>query len=168
MSRDGDAPASTFTLELDIQADPQTVFAFVADFATTPLWYSAVQRVERIDGGRIDGGRIGEERIGAERAGARYSVHRRLPVGPVVNTVEVVGFEDGREVTFASVDGPTPFRYRYLVSPEGRGTRLRLDAGISAAGLPGPARLLGPLAGRLFAHGMRENLGTLKRLIEAG
>ena len=146
------APESTFTLELDIQAAPEKVLAFVADFATTPLWYSAVQRVERIGG------------VGL---GARYSVHRRLPVGPVVNTVEVVGFDDGQEITFASVDGPTPFRYRYLVVPEAGGSRLQLDAAISAAGLPGPARLLGPLAGRLFKNGMRDNLGTLKRLIEA-
>jgi carbon monoxide dehydrogenase subunit G len=148
-----DATVSTFTLELDIQADQEAVLAFVADFATTPLWYSAVQQVERISG---------------EGAGARYSVHRRLPVGPVVNTVEVIGYEDGREVAFASVDGPTPFRYRYRIRPEGRGTRLELDAAISAAGLPGPARLLGPLAGRLFKNGMRDNLVTLKRLIEAG
>ena len=145
----------TFTLELDIQADPETVFAFVADFANTPLWYSAVQRVERISG--------------SGAVGTRYAVHRRLPTGLAVNTVEVVGFDDGREVTFASIDGPTPFRYRYRIRPDGSGggIRLQLDGSISADGLPGPARLRGSLVERLFRNGMQDNLGTLKRLVEA-
>ncbi|MCI0159156.1 SRPBCC family protein [Leifsonia shinshuensis] len=142
----------SFTLDLDLQADSGTVFAFVADFANTPRWYSAVQRVERISG---SGG-----------VGTRYAVHRRLPTGPVVNTVEVSSRDDGREIEFVSVDGPTPFRYRYRIHPAGQGSRLQLDGSISAEGLPGPARLLGPLAERLFRNGMRDNLGTLQRIVE--
>jgi len=40
----------TFQLTLDIAAPPAEVFDFVADFTTMPEWYSAVQRVQRIDG----------------------------------------------------------------------------------------------------------------------
>ena len=142
----------TFTLELDVAAAPEAVFRFVADFTTTPQWYSAVQRVEHVQG---TGG-----------AGTRYTVHRRLPTGPVVNLVEVTSRTDGEEITFTSIDGPTPFSYRYRVRSAPHGARLELEGAISAAGLPAPARLLGPLAERVFARGMRENLGTLKGLLE--
>ncbi|MGA0566429.1 SRPBCC family protein [Rathayibacter sp. KR2-224] len=142
----------TFTLELGITASPSHVFDFVADFASTPRWYSAVQRVEHVHG---DG-----------EMGTRYSVYRRLPSGPVVNVVEVIGYTQGKEVAFTSVEGPTPFTYRYRVEPTSSGTRLELEGAISAAGLPGLARLLGPAAERLFKHGMQENLGALKELLE--
>ena len=143
----------SFTLELDLQADSETVFAFVADFTNTPRLYSAVQRVDRVSG---SGG-----------VGTRFAVHRRLPSGPAVNTVEVSSVDVGREITFESVDGPTPFRYRYRITPDGSGSRLQLDGSISADGLPGPARLLGSLAERLFRNGMRDNLGTLRHIVES-
>jgi uncharacterized protein YndB with AHSA1/START domain len=141
-----------FTLELGITASPTQVFAFVADFATTPQWYAAVQRVERVQG---DGG-----------IGTRYSVHRRLPTGKVVNIVEVTSYAEGKEIAFTSVEGPTPFTYRYRVEPTSAGTRLQLEGTITAAGLPGFARLLGPAAERLFKHGMQENLGVLREILE--
>jgi uncharacterized protein YndB with AHSA1/START domain len=142
----------TFTLTLDIAAPPDAVFGFVADFATTPTWYSAVQRVDHLSG---SGG-----------LGTEYAVHRRLPSGAVVNTVSVTSYIEGREVTFTSIAGPTPFSYRYRVHPTRSGTTLELEGSISAAGLPGPARLLGPVAERLFTRGMRDNLGTLKHILE--
>jgi len=61
---------------------------------------------------------------------------------------------------------PTPFSYRYRVRRVPHGTRLELEGSISAAGLPGPARLLGALAEPLFQRGMRSNLETLKRILE--
>jgi uncharacterized protein YndB with AHSA1/START domain len=142
----------TFRLSLPIAASPTTVFAFVADFTTMPRWYSAVQRVDRIGG--------------THGLGTRYAVHRHLPGGPARNEVEVTAFEEGREVTFTSLSGPTPFVYRYLVEPEEDGSRLTLEGSISGAGLSGPAALLGPLAEGVFKRGMRDNLGVLKEILE--
>jgi uncharacterized protein YndB with AHSA1/START domain len=142
----------TFTLELDIAAAPAEVFSFVADFANTPQWYSAVQRVERLHGS----GDVGTE----------YTVHRRLPGGAVVNRMEVTSYVDGQEITLASVSGPTPFTYRYRVESAPKGARLLLEGTISAAGLSGPGRLLGPVTERLFKRGMRDNLGMLKGILE--
>lgn len=142
----------TFQLSLDIAASPATVFDFVADFTTTPRWYSAVQGVDRIGG--------------ASGLGTRYAVRRQLPGGPARNEVEITTYESGREVTFTSLSGPTPFVYRYLVEPDGHGTLLTLEGTISGAGLTGPAALLGPLAERVFKRGMRDNLGLLKEILE--
>ena len=142
----------TFQLSLDIAASPATVFEFVADFTTMPSWYSAVQRVDCIGG--------------TSGLGTRYAVQRHLPDGPARNEVAITAYESGREVTFTSLSGPTPFVYRYLVEPESDATRLILEGTISGAGLTGPAALLGPLAERLFKRGMRDNLGVLKEILE--
>lgn len=142
----------TFQLRLDIAAAPATVFDFVADFTTMPEWYSAVHRVDRIDG--------------TSGLKTRYEVHRQLPGGSARNEVEITGYQSGREVTFTSMSGPTPFVYRYLVEPDGVATRLTLEGTISGAGLTGPAALLGPLAEGLFKRGMRDNLGALKGILE--
>ncbi|GAA4245283.1 hypothetical protein GCM10022255_012000 [Dactylosporangium darangshiense] len=142
----------TFQLNLDVAAPPARVFEFVADFTTMPRWYSAVQRVQRVEG---SGG-----------LGTRYEVYRDLPGGPALNEVAITGYSDGEEVTFTSLSGPTPFVYQYLVQPVRDATRLILDGTISGAGLRGPAAFLGPLAEGLFKRGMRDNLGTLKGILE--
>jgi uncharacterized protein YndB with AHSA1/START domain len=142
----------TFELTVDIAAPAPRVFAFVADFTTMPRWYSAVRRVERVDG--------------AGGVGTRYEVHRDLPGGAALNEVAITSLVDGQEVTFTSLSGPTPFTYRYRVEPRGDATRLVLEGTISGAGLPGPAGLLGPLAEKLFKRGMRDNIGTLAAILE--
>ncbi|GAA5185239.1 hypothetical protein GCM10023322_28590 [Rugosimonospora acidiphila] len=142
----------TFQLSLDITAPPAEVFEFVADFTTMPQWYSAVRRVRRVDG---TGG-----------PGTRYAVYRELAGGTALNDVGITSYADGEEVTFTSLSGPTPFAYRYHVQPIPGATRLTLDGTIKATGLPGPAALLGPLAEGFFKRGMRDNLGTLRRILE--
>jgi len=142
----------TFTLALDIAAPPRSVFDFVADFTTIPRWYSAVSRVERLDGN------------GA--LGTRYRVHRHLPGGPATNEVEITELSDGDAITFTSTSGPTPFRYRYQVRATGTGTHLTLEGSISGQGLTGPAALLAPFAEGFFHRGMRDNLGALARILE--
>ncbi|MFG1867266.1 SRPBCC family protein [Micromonospora arborensis] len=143
----------TFQLDLDIAAPAGQVFEFVADFTTMPRWYSAVRRVEHVGG--------------LHGLGARYKMYRDLPGGPARNDVSITTYAEGEEVTFTSLSGPTPFTYRYLVRPSRHTTRLILEGTISASGLTGPAALLGPLAERLFRGGMRDNLGTLKQLLES-
>lgn len=137
----------TFELTVDIAAPPARVFAFVADFTTMPRWYSAVRRVERVDG---TGG-----------VGTRYEVHRDLPGGPALNEVAITALTSGEEVTFTSLSGPTPFTYHYRVEPRGAAARLILEGKISVAGL------LGPLAEPLFKRGMRTNIGTLATILES-
>jgi uncharacterized protein YndB with AHSA1/START domain len=146
------ANTMTFELSLDVNATPTRVFDFVADFTTMPRWYSAVRRVERVEG--------------TSGLGTRYEVYRELPGGAARNDVAITSYSEGEEVTFTSLSGPTPFVYRYRVQPLREATRLTLDGTISAAGLPGPAALLGPLAEGLFKRGMRDNLGALAAILE--
>lgn len=142
----------TFHLTSLIAAPPDTVFDFVSDLRTMPRWYSAVESVHLLDG--------------ATPPTARYRVRRRLPTGDVENEVRTSTYVPGTEVAFTSISGPTPFTYRYQVTPTSTGAELRLDGSISGAGLPVPARLLGPLVEQLFKRGMQENLQKLISIIE--
>lgn len=149
----------SFHLETTIRRPPEAVFAYLEDVERTALWYEAVQQVDKVgpppsrDGSPV---------------GTTYRFVRTLPGGTVENLVQVSGYRPNTSITFRSVDGPTPFTYRYDVTPAPEGTRLALHGSIRADGLTGPARMLGPLAPRLFARGMAANLGTLRHLLENG
>ena len=145
----------TFHLELFIDRPTRDVFEVVADPATMPLWYDAVTQVTKTS-------------AGPAATGATYQITRSLPGGEAHNTVEITEHETDRSVIIESRDGPTPFRYHYTFETDRRATVLTLDGRISAAGLPGPAGRLDPLASLLFARGMRRNLQQLKRLVERG
>jgi uncharacterized protein YndB with AHSA1/START domain len=144
-----------FVIETDIDKDAATVFGRLTRIEETPQWYSAVQSVEPIAGS-------------PSGLGARYRFTRQLPSGQAVNEVEITEFEPSVVVTLQSRSGPTPFTYRYELQPNQRGgTRLRLEGEISGEGLSGPIALLGALASTLFERGMRTNIATFKRLVEA-
>lgn len=144
-----------FALTTSINKPPETVFAFLAEVANMTQWYEAVDQVA----GHAD------TQVGK---GSTFQMVRSLPGGRAVNVVEVTEYEPDRRLTLESRSGPTPFRYAYTLDATQEGTELTLDGRISAAGLPGPAEHLGPLAARLFARGMQRNLRTLKHLLEAG
>lgn len=143
-----------FVIEIEINRGAELVFSRLARAEDTPLWYSAVQRVEQVAGS-------------PSGAGARYRFMRQLPSGPAVNEVEVTEYERPTVFTLESRSGPTPFTYRYLLAPSaGGGTRLRLEGEISGEGIGGALSLLAPLASTFFERGMRANLASFKRLVE--
>ena len=144
-----------FVIDTQIDRDPAAVFAWLARVGDTPRWYSAVERVEPLTAGPV-------------AAGSRFRFYRQLPGGQAINEVEITDYVPSSLFTVASLSGPTPFTYRYSLSPHGAGTMLRLEGEISGAGLSGPAALLAPLAPALFERGMRTNLEAFKRLVEAG
>jgi uncharacterized protein YndB with AHSA1/START domain len=143
----------SFEISLDIRRSPSDVFAFIADFRNMPKWYEAVDSVTT-------------DAAASAGSGVRFHMVRSLPGGAVHNTVEVTSYEPESEVTFASINGPTPFQYRYRIEPIPTGTRLTLLGDISAEGLPGPGAHLGGLVGQLFRQGMKKNLQVLKRILE--
>lgn len=145
----------SFSIDLSIRRATDVVFAFLADSRNTPRWYEAVREAEPLTPGPV-------------AVGTRYRFVRELPGGRADNLVEVVELEPNAVVTLASVDGPTPFRYRYTLSPTTEGTHLRLEGDITGEGIEGPAALLAPFASKLFARGMRSNLAELKRILESG
>jgi uncharacterized protein YndB with AHSA1/START domain len=142
-----------FTIEIDIDRPPEVVFGYLAQVENTPKWYSAVEKADKLTSAPIS-------------TGTYYRLLRRLPTGPAINDVEITEFVPNSVFTLASRSGPTPFTYRYRLSPQGKTTHLRLEGEISGEGLGRGFGLLAPLAPRLFEPVMRANLATLKQLLE--
>lgn len=142
-----------FTIHIDVDAQPEQVFGYIADGTRTPEWYEAVEAATKLTDGPV-----GE--------GTRFQFTRRLPQGHVINEVEVSEFDEPSVVAFHSLQGPTPFTYRYAIEPAGEGSRVSLEGSITGKGLTGPARLLAPMADKFFAHGMNRNLRLMKQRVE--
>jgi uncharacterized protein YndB with AHSA1/START domain len=84
-----------FQITLHIGRSPSDVFAYIADFQNMPRWYEAVERVTATTATSVG-------------TGARFHMVRTLQGAPAHNDVEVMSFEPDSEVTFASINGPTP------------------------------------------------------------
>jgi uncharacterized protein YndB with AHSA1/START domain len=144
----------SFTLTLHIERSPEDVFDYIADYLTTPEWYSVVKRVEK------GAGKVG--------VGTRYRVYRDALRGTAMHQLEITKYVLNKEVEFSSVDDPTPFSYLYRLEGDGDSTILTLEGTISASAAPGATKLLTPIAETLFKRGLRENFPELKRLLDAG
>jgi hypothetical protein len=144
----------TFSIDIDIHRNARDVFAVLCDVRAMPRWYEAVKDVVALTPG--DSG-----------LGARYEIGRTLPGGPVRNEVAVTEYVADQLFTVESVNGPTPFRYRYTLEPSAAGTRLQLEGRITGEGLPGPLAHIDALVTQLFKRGMGDNLRKLSQLIEA-
>jgi len=143
-----------FTIKIEIDRPPEAVFGYLAQVENTPKWYSAVEKADKLTTSPVS-------------AGTCYRFLRRLPTGPAINDVEVIEFIPNSVFTLASRSGPTPFTYRYLLSPQDKTTQLRLEGEITGEGLGHGFALVAPFAERLFERGMRANLATLKQILES-
>jgi ligand-binding SRPBCC domain-containing protein len=139
-----------FETSIAIDCPIEQVFAYVSEPVNFPSWNSAVQVVR-------------PAAAGAGEVGSTYSMERRLPTGPAINTLEIVAREHPHEVAIRTIEGPTPFLYRYRFLAEGDRTVIQLDAQLE---LPSVARLMPQLAGRAVKHGVDDNLTTLKLILE--
>ena len=140
-----------FDTDVHIDRPLEEVFAYVSDPLNLPRWNAAVEAVRKTSAGQND-------------VASTYSLERELPIGRAVNELEVVASEPPREFAIRTTAGPTPFLYRYRFSAENGETVMRLDAEVE---LPGAAAFLPRLARRLVKNGANDNLGTLKRILEA-
>ena len=142
-----------FTIEIEIGRPPEAVFGYLAQVENTPKWYSAVEKADKLTTSPVS-------------AGTCYRFLRRLPTGSAINDVEVIEFVPNRVFALASRSGPTPFTYRYVLSPQDNNTQLRLEGEISGEGLGRGFALIAPFTERLFERGMRTNLATLTQILE--
>jgi uncharacterized membrane protein len=138
---------------IDISAPPDLIWEFVDDPSRYLHFMAGITRWEV----------VGEQRVGI---GARYRILMRVRSAEVGGLVEVVEWNEARDMAWTSVTGiDQRGRWRLRARPDGN-TRveLRLSYGVAGSGL------FGWLAERVAAPTVQENLRRslhqLKRQVE--
>lgn len=136
-----------------VSAPPEAVWSIISDPERMLSFMSGVTRWEV----------AGDRRIGL---GARYRMLFRVGSAEVGGLIEIVEFNEPRDMAWTSVTGlDQRGRWRLRAAGEGR-TRveLRLAYGVAGAGLTGwmAERMAGPV---VSGH-LRRSLQQLKRLVE--
>ena len=127
---------------IDVAAPPQLVWGFVTDPKRYLHFMNGITRWE-----------LASEQVTG--CGARYRTLMRVGSAEVGGLIEIVEFEEPRDLAWTSVTGIDQ-RGRWRLRERARGTRtrveLRLQYGVAGAGL------LGWVAEQVAAPAVRENL----------
>lgn len=134
-----------------IDRPPSEVFEYISDPTNLPEWQSTA-----LEGRMESPGPLG---LGARAVEVRKFLGRRME-----STMEVIGYEPDRELSFEVVSGPVPFRVSERLSPTTGGTRID----IVLEGEPGGFfKLAEPLVARAAKRQLEADYATLKDLLEA-
>ena len=136
-----------FENQIDVMAEKDAVFAFVADQRNVPKWNYYVMNVR-------------QERGDGPAVGARYAQTRKTDR----QTTAITEMESGTSLTVETVEGAPVVRRHIEVRPAPGGTRL-VDRWELETGYP---RALELFAVRRIRKAVASNLEKLKRLLEDG
>ncbi|HSL34746.1 MAG TPA: SRPBCC family protein [Candidatus Limnocylindrales bacterium] len=140
-----------FANTIDIGRPTDHVYAYLADLRHTPEWNWAIADAEI----------VGPEPAGV---GARYRFRRTAP-RPGTEVVEITGLEPGRRIDVAGRLGPFDAHLTYELAETRTGTRLTNAVELEP---PVPLGPFGDVLGGTIRASVRENLGVLKGVLEAG
>ena len=135
-------------VEIDCPADE--VFAFLADFENVPRWNYAIGETTKISEGPVG-------------VGTAYRQVRGIP-RRAEESFEVTSFEPNRRLAIKGTLGPFASELQYRLEPVGGGTRVTNEVGLKPRGILG---IVGQVAASRVKEAVAENLGELKRLLEA-
>ena len=137
--------------DIEIERPVEEVFEFVADARNDPRWCPRVLSCEQVEG---DG----------PAAGARFeALHRPTLRRRHIRSIETVEFDPPRRIVWRQTDEVGAFTITYELDTSADGTRLvqrdEIDWRI--------ARPFVPLGSRIVRRHMRDQLATLKRVLES-
>jgi hypothetical protein len=140
-----------FDNRLTIRRPAEDVFGFLADFENVPTWNHAIASTTKASPGPVG-------------VGSTYRQVRSEPRRSE-EAFEVTVFEPTRRLAIEGEIGPFHARVAYLLEPIDGATRL--ENAVELEPSSAVSRLLAPLAGSKVKAAVAENLGVLKRLLEA-
>jgi carbon monoxide dehydrogenase subunit G len=136
-----------------VKADPERVFAYLADLANWPIWQSDMKTTELLEGE-------------AGKAGARYRYVSKAMGQTIDSTVRLVKVDAPREVAFEGEwAGMIRPNGRYLVEPAAGGTRVTLNPHPATRGL---GSLLAPLLATMIRRLNRQHIAALQEVFGPG
>ena len=132
---------------------PEAVFDYMTDPAHLTDWQTVKTSVEQIT-------------PDPRGRGTRLRERTKPPVGKEFEqVVEFSEFDRPRRFGTHIVEGPAKIDGAWTFTPDGDGTRVHF---VAEGPLPGPLRLLSPLAARVTARQFASYHDTLRRNLEGG
>jgi carbon monoxide dehydrogenase subunit G len=132
---------------------PEAVFDYMTDPAHLPEWQTVKTSAEQIT-------------PGPRGAGTRIRERTKPPVGrEFEQIVEFSRFERPRMFATHIVEGPAKVDGTWTFAPDGDGTRVQF---VAEGPLPGPLRVLEPVARRVLGRQFARYHEKLRRNLEAG
>ncbi|MCW2513736.1 MAG: cyclase/dehydrase [Mycobacterium sp.] len=133
--------------ELVVTADRRDVWALVSDPARYPDFMPNLERWENVTDGLVD-------------TGSRFTVHWKIGAAPVGGVIELVEFDEARDLAWISITGVSQ-RGRFRLRDAGAG-RTKVTFRLS---YQSPGGLLGLVADRIAARQVGRTLtASLKNL----
>ena len=118
-------PMTTFSIDIDISASPERVWAVLSDVERWHEWTPSITRIERLDNGPL-------------APGSRARVHQpKLPV----TDWEVTSLEEGKSFTWIAANPGVRVIAQHRIEPTERGSRVHLSTDFEG--------MLGGVVGRL-------------------
>jgi polyketide cyclase/dehydrase/lipid transport protein len=133
-----------------INASPDLVFGFLADFENVPIWNYAIEATTQVSPGPVGVGTV-------------YRQIRSLPTRSEEG-FEVTKFEPVHQLAIDGPIGPYQMRASYRLEPTGHATKLTNNVHLEP--LPGPLNRLALLGIPKVRSAMAKNLAQLKQVLE--
>ncbi len=138
--------------QIDIDATPDRVYAYLTDFANLSEWQKGVHGTEVLTEGPV-------------RVGTRFKESFDLVGRRVEMICEVSDVQAGRAVSYGSVSkGSLEYQGSFVMEPREEGTTLRYSATTKTHGL---LRILEPFVRREFEREATTEFQQIKRFVEA-
>jgi uncharacterized protein YndB with AHSA1/START domain len=132
-----------------VDAPPERVFAFMADLANWPRWQTDMKSVDLLEGE-------------AGTVGARYRYVSKAMGQAIDSTVRIVSVDPPRQIAFEGEwAGMIRPNGRYLVEPEGTGSRITLNPHPETRG---PGSILAPLLAMMIRRLNRQHIAALREI----
>ena len=134
-----------------VQAAPEVVYAFLADLENWPTWQTDMKTTDLVDGER-------------GQAGSSYHYVSKAMGQTFDSTVRLVRADAPREVAFEGEwVGMMRPSGRYVVEPDGEGSRVTLNPHPEARGV---GKVMAPLMGVMIKRLNRRHLADLRKAVE--
>jgi carbon monoxide dehydrogenase subunit G len=139
-----------FELSIEIDRPVHDVWEYLIEPENVPEWQSSAVSSHQVSEGPIG-------------LGARLRDERRFMGRRATSDVEVSEFEPERLFTLHGLSGPVRFTVRHLLSENGAGTQLDVEAEADPGGI---GRFMRPVIERAAEHELKGDFARLKQILE--
>ena len=142
------------SITFSIPRPPEEVFAYLADLERAPEWVPDLVSVTR-------------EGAGAETlelsVGTRFREVVRIGGKEMEGALEISEYDPPRCLAHAGQGGPSRFEARFLLEPEGEGTRVIHEYSVEIGGF---MRMMAPVIKSWLQHTTERSVANLKKHFE--